>query len=32
MNVVGMDRLITGATEYQIIHNLTKKKKKVLFL
>lgn len=27
MNVVGMDRLIAGATEYQIIHNLTKKKK-----
>lgn len=26
MNVVGMDRLIAGATEYQIIHNLTKKK------
>ena len=25
MNVVGMDRLITGATEHQIIHNLTKK-------
>lgn len=27
MNVVGMDRLVTGTTEHQIIHNLQKKKK-----
>lgn len=27
MNVVGMDRLVTGTTEHQIIHNLPKKRK-----
>lgn len=31
MNVVGMDRLITGTTEYQIIHNLSKNKKNILY-
>lgn len=31
MNVVGVDRLVTGTTEHQIIHNLQKKKKKCYF-